>query len=334
MSAVARDVAAGPGRAPRAVRALASSRLTLAGFAALACGALVAAYVEVPAAWPLAAPLLLLSLNLAAAIAVKPAFRREPALLAFHVALLALVALAAAGRLTYLKGTLELSTGQAFDGELTQSEAGPLHPRHLDAIAFSNEGFSIAYSPGRNRDETRNRVRWSEGGLQREGEIGDRNPLELAGYRFYPTANKGFAPLVAWTAGDGRLQRGTVHLPSYPLFDYRQSQDWTPPQAASSVWLMLDFDEAIIDPAKPSEFRLPRQHALVVRQGGQRVVLAPGERVAIAGGVLAYEGLTTWMGYDVHYDWTPPWMLAAGVLAVAALGWHFARRFRKEPWDA
>ena len=316
------------------MNALASTRLTLVGLAVLAAGALAAGYAGVPAAWPLAFPLLLLSANLAAAVAVNPAFRREPPLFVFHVALFALVALAAAGRLTFLEGRVELSTGATFDGELTDVRAGPLHRSRLDDVAFTNEGFEIAYSPGRNRDETRNRVRWLEDGAMREAEIGDQKPLAVAGYRFYATANKGFAPLVAWTAPDGRLHRGTVHLPSYPLHDYGQWQDWTPPQARGGVWLMLDFDEVLIDPARRSEFRMPKEHALVVRAGDTKVRLAPGERVAVAGGVLAYEGLTTWMGYDVRYDWTPRWMLAAGVLAVAALGWHFARRFRREPWDA
>lgn len=318
----------------RGLRALASPKLTLAGMGLLAAGGLVAAYANVPASWPLALPLALLVANLAAAVAYNAAFRRQPALLAFHVALLAVVALALAGRLTYLKGTLELTTGSAFTGELTQQEAGPLHRDRLEAAAFTNEGFTIRYSPGRNRDETTNRVWWIEGEAVREAEVGDQRPLERAGYRFQVSSNKGFAPVLAWRAPDGSLHRGAVHMPSYPLYDYRQVQEWTPPGSAAPLWMMLEIGEVLIDPARRSEFRLPRASALVVRAGAQRVTLHPGDEVALGGGVLRYERLTTWMGYDVSHDPTLPWMLAASLAAVGFLGVHFARRFAKERWDA
>ena len=42
-----------------------------------------------------------------------------------------------------------------------------------------------------------------------------------------------------------------------------------------------------------------------------RAELAPGERVAIPGGTLIYERLSTWMGYRVSYNATLPWLLAA-----------------------
>jgi hypothetical protein len=40
------------------------------------------------------------------------------------------------------------------------------------------------------------------------------------------------------------------------------------------------------------------------------------------------------MGYTVFSDWTMPWLIAACILAVASLGWHFGRRFAATPWDA
>ncbi|HEX6266577.1 MAG TPA: cytochrome c biogenesis protein ResB [Burkholderiales bacterium] len=314
------------------IAALGSLKVTLAAFVALAAGVLAAASAE-SATWPLALPLALLAANLGAALACQRAFRAQLPLLVFHLALAALVALAAAGRLTYLKGRVELSTGETFTGELAQREAGPLHASRLAGISFTNEGFAISYSPGLNRNETRNRVSWREGAGLHTRTIGDQHPLTLAGYRFYTSPNKGFAPLLAWRAPDGTLHRGSLHLPSYPMHDYRQAQEWTPPAASARLWLMLDFDEVLIDPQKRSEFRLPGEHALVVRAGESRAVLKPGERIAVAGGVLAYEGLTTWMGYNVFYDWTLPWLLAAALVAVASLGWHYWRRFSARAWN-
>lgn len=315
------------------IQGLASLKLTLVGLAFLGAAVLHTAQDQ-SASWILALPLALLAGNLAAAIVVQRAFRVQMPLLVFHLALLALVVLAAAGRLTYLKGRVELSSGEAFSGELAQVETGPLHRSRLDAFSFTNEGFAISYSAGLQRNETQNRVTWTRDGMSGAAVIGDQEPLRLAGYRFYTSSNKGFALLLGWRGADGALQRGTVHLPSYPMYDYRQAQEWTPPGAKQSLWLMLDFDEVLIDPQKRSEFRVPSDHALVVRIGDERLLLRPGQRLAAAGGVLTYEGLTTWMGYNVFYDWTLPWLLAAGVLAVAALGWHFWRKFSREAWNA
>ena len=306
------------------MKLLSSLKLTLVGLAALGLGVLWGSAAAI------AAPLFLLSANLAAAILVNPAFRTQLPLLVFHLALLFLVGLAAAGRLTYLKGRVELSTGEAFSGALAHQEAGPLHRSRLHAISFTNEGFTISYSPGLNRNETRNRVSSAHG---ERVVVGDQEPLHLEGYRFYTSSNKGFAPIVAWRAPDGSVHRGTIHLPSYPMYDYRQAQQWTPPAASRALWLMLEFDEVLIDPQKRSEFRLPREHSLVVRHGESRAVLKPGESLAVGGGELRYEGLTSWMGYNVFYDWTLPWMLAAALLAAASMGWHYWRKFSLQAWD-
>ena len=317
------------------LRLLASLRLTLVLVALLAAGVLAYYAGAVAGTWTLAVPLALLALNLAAAVASNAAFRRQTALLVFHLALLAVVLLAAAGRLTYLKGRLELSTGETFAGELSQSERGPWHVSRLRDAAFANEGFTIGYSPGVRRDETRNAVAWTDAaGAPQRAVIGDQQPLVLAGYRFYTSPNKGFAPVFVWQPKGGAPRLGTIHLPAYPVHEYRQALDWTLPGSDLRVWTMLEFDEVLLDPAKPSQFRLPGRHTLVVRIGEDRRELAPGDRIELAEGALVYSGLTTWMGYTVFYDWTLPWLLAACLLAAASLAWHFWRKFAAQAWDA
>jgi hypothetical protein len=125
-----------------------------------------------------------------------------------------------------------------------------------------------------------------------------------------------------------------VHLPSYPMNEYGQAREWTPPGSDAKLWVMLDIDEVLLDPAGPAQFRLPGQHNLVLRAGNERLELKPGESHRIGGGLLVYEGLTTWMGYNVFYDWTLPWMVSACVVAVSALAWHFWRKFSSRAWDA
>ena len=93
------------------------------------------------------------------------------------------------------------------------------------------------------------------------------------------------------------------------------------------MWVLLQIDENLIDPAGPASFRMPAAHRVVVRIGDQRAELAPGEQLAIEGGTLAYAGLRTWMGYRVTYDPTLAWLLAAALVACLALAWHYTDRF-------
>jgi cytochrome c biogenesis protein len=315
---------------------LGSPRLTLwlIGLLAFAVAAGYAGLSD--ATWALAAPLALLAVNLAAALATHPAFRAQGALVAFHLALLAVIVLAAAGRLTYLKGAVELSDGQVFEGALTQQESGPLHGGALERIRFANLGFEVDYQPGLKRAQTRNRISYvGADGVAREAVIGDVTPLKLAGYRFYTSSNKGYAPELLWTPRDGRAPvRGTIHLPSFPAQAAHQATEWTPPGATQMLTTSLETDDFEIDLSQSWVMRLPGRHSLSIRTAEQTVVLRPGESHRFAEGTLRYEGLRMWMGYTVYYDWTMPWLIAACVLAVASLAWHFAGRFLRRPWQA
>jgi len=319
----------------RACRALASLKLTLAALVFFAAGILVAYLGEEHTTLALVLPLLLLSLNLIAAVLTNPVFRRSGALLLFHLALIAIVLLVAAGRLTYLKGHVELSEGEAFDGQLTASEAGPWHQSGLDRVHFTNDGFSIEYAPGIQRGKTRNAMQYIDAsGKEQRTEIGDQTPLVLEGYRFYTSSNKGFAPTFLWTPTAGRDPiLGTVHLPSYPVNDDWQARAWQLPGSGIQLWTMLKFDEIILNPNAASEFRRPHRHKVIVRIRSQRHELQPGEAIDLPEGRLVYDGLRTWMGYTVFYDWTIHWLLAACVIAVGALGWHFWRKFAAQPWN-
>jgi cytochrome c biogenesis protein len=315
---------------------LASLKLTLIALALLVGAVLYVYWSPFPATLAMLPPLGLLALNLVAAIATKPVFRRQTALLIFHLSLLVVVLLVVAGRLTYLKGTVELVEGEDFSGTLSAFEAGPWHPFHLDRLHFTNHGFSIAYAPGQMREKTRNLVSFPDDkGNEQQTEIGDTTPLVLQGYRFYTTPNKGFAPTFYWRPdGEGEPMLGAVHLPSYPVNEYRQAREWTLPGSGIKLWTYLAFDEAIIDPAKPSEFRLPTQHQLIVRIADSRHELQPGQSISLFGGKLVYLGLRSWMGYTVFYDWTIHWLLAACAVAVLALGWHFWQKFETRSWNS
>lgn len=317
------------------MNALASLKLTAAAIALFAAGIAGSYMAPEPALWAIAAPLVLLAANLVAAIARHPTFRRQAALLAFHLALAALALLAAAGQLTSLKGRVELTAGEAFAGGLLQAEKGPLHLERLQRVWFVNEGFEIDYAAKLKRGETRNTVRWrDETGAERVSVIGDQTPLVVHGYRFYTTPNKGFAPLFTWQPERGPARLGSVHLPSFPAWENVQSAEWTPPGSGRRLTFTLHVETPLVVPEGRWRLGLPERHRLKLElDDGERRVIEPGAVVAVGGGRLRYEGLGTWMGYQVFADWTLPWMLAACVVAVLSLAGHFWRRLFARPWQ-
>jgi hypothetical protein len=317
----------------RFVLALASLKFTPVGLVLLGIASVAVYKFDDGAAPWLAGPLLLLAVNLIAAVATNGVFRKQMPLLVFHLALIVLVLLAAAGRLTYLKGNAEVTEGAAFSG-LSEVDAGPLHAGSLADVQFINEGFDIEYMSGPVLDRIINRVRFRDArGDERVAEIGHNIPLTVFGYRIYPTSNKGFAPIFVWRPAGGEPTLAAVHLPSYPANATGQALAWRPAPGIEELWVMLDISETLIAPDRPSHFRLPLNQRIVLRQGQLRTEMQPGDRIAITGGELEYQGLRTWMGYRFYYDWTIPWMLAACAVGVLSLSWHFWRKFAATPWN-
>jgi cytochrome c biogenesis protein len=162
-------------------------------------------------------------------------------------------------------------------------------------------------------------------------EIGDQVPLVIRGYRFYTSSNKGFAALFRWEPNGGRAELGSINFPSYPANKDQQTSSWR--LGSDELQIKLNIPEQLIDPETASSFRLPDRHHVTVDFSWRVAILQPGESVLIPAGRLVYVGLTTWMGYNVFYDWTMPWLLAACALAVLALGWHFWSKFAARPWQ-
>jgi len=317
----------------RLVLALASLKFTPVGLVLLGIASIAVYKFDHGATAWLAAPLLLLAINLIASVATNGVFRKQMPLLVFHLALIVLVVLAAVGRLTYLKGNAEVTEGTAFSG-LADIDAGPLHGGRLADVQFVNEGFNIEYMTGPVLDRIINRVRWRDShGDERVAEIGHNMPLTLYGYRIYPTSNKGFAPVFIWRPTGREAVLAAVHLPSYPANAAGQALAWHPAGSKEELWVMLDIAETLIPDDRSSHFRLPSKQEIILRRGDIRTELQPGERIALPDGQLEYQGLRTWMGYRFYYDWTIPWMLAACAVGVVSLSWHFWRKFAATPWN-
>lgn len=314
------------------LRAIASLWTTLAGLLSLAALLIWSEIADVPVGATVALPFVLLGLNLLAALAVTARLRSQSGLLVFHLGLAALALLAAYGALASLSGHVEVTQGGNFDPTLVDAKVGPLHPWHLDRVRFLQGDFSVNYAPGMKRRETVSHILVPAGDKLVPEAIGDDRPLIVGGYRFYTSFNKGFAPLLAFIGADGLERFGAVHLPSYPLNDFRQGTSWRPPGGRAPIKLWLHLPKPLYAEDAAWRFHIPGDATLVVMEGAKRAELKRGEKVAVAGGTLRFEGVTGWMGYTIAYDPTTPWMVAAALTAVLGLAWHIAGKLWRASW--
>ncbi|WP_448191355.1 cytochrome c biogenesis protein ResB [Azospirillum sp. sgz301742] len=319
----------------RALAVLSSLWWTLA-WMALAAAVLVHGQLSgaLDARW-LALPCGGLFVNLAAALVTNERLRTQPGLLVFHVGLAVLALTAAVGRLTALSGSVEVTQGSAFDAAQVTAKAAPLHPWGLGGVTFVQGPFRIDYEPGLQRRHTHSTIFVpAAGGTWDEVDVGDDRPLKISGYRFYTTPNKGFALVLTHIGADGRRQTGAVHLPSYPMNEYKQANSWPMPDGGPVLDLWLDMPTPVLAEDSAWTFRVPEDATLVVGLGGRRHELKPGQEVRIGDARLRYEDLRAWMGYTVFYDPSLPWLAAAALVACAGLGWHAVAKIRAVSGEA
>jgi hypothetical protein len=312
------------------LKTIASLKLTLAGLAALIVNSFaISQWPDAAIPW-LVVPLAVLAINLLAALLVRHAFRQQAALLLFHVGLLGVLLLVAAGVLTRFDGSVEVVEGTAFDpAVVTPRGTGWLHPDRLQRVRFSQGPLEVNYLSGLRRDTTHSRVLVGHAdGTELRRDIGDRQGFTSNGYRFMTTFNKGFAVLVLWRDAEGREALGTVNFPSFPEFEWKQSNDWTTP-AGESLAVELKLAERL--PEDTAWTLSSRDVAYSVGFSGATLAettVKPGVPVAVKGGEITVVDLRLWMGYRIDYNPLLPWLLTAAFLSLGALGLHMAQKFR------
>jgi cytochrome c biogenesis protein len=282
---------------------------------------------------PLGTPLLalasaILALNLLLALFVVPKFRRNTPLLAFHLCLLLLLILIAAGTQTGLRAHFEIAEGQVFsNADLVVDSRGRFASGAPPEAMFRQGRIEVDYASGIERAATRSQV-WLDGKSgSRPKTLTDGRPLVIDGYRIYPTHNKGFSAILRWWPEDGgSAVVGSVNFPSYPRLSWRQTRSWV-----TSSGLELDLELAPVVFPADRRWTLSAQRAgpgLFLDQGdGVRSELRVGETVPVRGGFLRLEKLAMWMGYRVFYEPTLPWLFVTALLALAALAWWYWTRF-------
>ncbi len=304
---------------------LASLKLTLVGMILLVIGASLTYDNQLDVSmWVLAGPLAFLALNLTAAIFTNQRINRQPGLLVFHIGLLSIIVLAAIGRLSFIDAHMEIAAGQGFTPDLLlEAKQGPLHAGRIDKVRFIQGNYTVDYAEGMQRGLTNSQVLIpDERGQFTSKIVGDDRVLVLEGYRFYTTFNKGFSVVLTWLPDQGMPVTGRINLPSYPLYEYKQDNSWTPPGASPvKFWLQLTTgmreDAAWVLDARNA------RGVLVVSNHEQRVELQVGETTRLDGGQLRYDQLTSWMGYKVYYDPTLRWLFFVSIIAVFGMAWHY-----------
>lgn len=309
---------------------LASLKLTMAGLAALIVNSFaISQWPDESIPW-LVLPLSVLAINLFAALIVRHAFRHQAALLLFHVGLLAVLILVAAGVLVRFDGSVEVVEGGSFDAStVTTRGSGWLHPDRLERVNFTQGPFEVHYLFGLQRDTTHSRVVVNQpDGTGIERDIGDRQGFTSHGYRFMTTFNKGYSVLVLWRDADGSETLGAVNFPSFPNFDWKQVNDWTTP-AGELLTFELKLAERV---PEDSPWTLRSQgvdYEVAVASNGQpEKTIRAGQSIAATGGEITIVDLRLWMGYRIDYNPLLPWLLTAAFLSLGALAVHMAQKFR------
>ena len=304
------------------LRMLASLKLTLLGIAALLAGVLLAYFSQDRSSVWIILPLVILTVNLFAAILFNPRIRQNSGLLMFHVCLLMIAVLALLSQLTSMKGRVEITQGTAFNaGSVTVTEQGAWHYLdELQQVEFVQGDIEVEYTAGLRRGPTRSQLQLINDDVI---VVGDNLAFESRGYRFYTTSNKGFAAMLNWHTKDGSVERGSIHFPSYPLYDWKQQNQWQAPTGEQ-----LAFELMIDTPLDPEHDWLLQSveragYLLVTLPSGVKHTLAPGETIELDNGLLEFEAIRMWMGYKIFYDPWLAWFFAAALVGVAGIGWHY-----------
>lgn len=272
-----------------------------------------------------AATLVILAVNLVAAVIVRPQFRRQPALLAFHTCLAATAALLAVQTVTRFEGRIELAENQAFDvSQVEVQSKGRWHDNELGQVEFVQGPISVEYLPDLRRGKTLSVILGGEGSgaLQR---LGDTRPLLDSGYRFTVTPNKGFALSLSWMDDAGTTLSGNLHMPSYPAREWEQEQAWQTP-SGEIVRLSVERSAAPSDRSWVLDRSAFDGRVWLLDSTGRRQALHPGVPVEVSGGRVRLDEVVMWIGYRVESRGLLVWVFAAALLGLIALGWHFWRR--------
>ena len=122
---------------------------------------------------------------------------------------------------------------------------------------------------------------------------------------------------------DGQLIHGAIHFPSFPLYDWKQENQWATP--AAQLLKMSYIDESHHDTANSwaLDSRRLKGSLQIELVNGKQHTLTAGQRIQLDGGQLEFVAVRLWMGYSIFYNPWLAWFFAASIVGVLGLAWHF-----------
>lgn len=304
---------------------LSSLKLSFTAMAALLFGVLVSYFDQSQSVLWIALPLLVLAVNLLSAMVYNPRIQQNSGLLMFHICLLSLAVLAALGQLTSMKGHVEIMQGQAFDSEqVTIVQQGPWHTiTDLKNIRFEQKNFSVKYTKALRRGETSSQLLLENGIVT----VGDNTGFKQDGYRFYTSSNKGFAAMLVWHGENGEVIHGAVHFPSFPLYDWKQENQWTTPAGQLLKMKFVSKQQVDLNNSWQLDSWLAEGSLVIetmdANKQSRQQTLTSEQRIVLDAGQLEFTGVRMWMGYSIFYNPWLAWFFAASIVGVLGLGWHY-----------
>ncbi len=307
------------------INQLASLQVTLAGLFVFALGLAVISLEYNNATLAISPGFAILLVNLICAILIKEKINRNPALLIFHLSLLSLMCLIIASRLTYMKGWLQVNEGEKFTQMSGILHQGIFHSNPLQTLNFQQLNFKTTIQDGR-RIKTQSFIRQAQS--EKPFIIQDQTPMTIGAYQFTLSSHIGYSLLLNWQS-DFNYVEGSIKLPAYSRYRIL-SQTWTIPNTELELELHLEMDN---QSEMRGHFKQLKDYQLLIFYQNREIILKKGESYQFEQGRLSFYGLKRWIGYDVFYDWTIPWLLATCLLAIGSLALFLWQKNNSIKWD-
>ena len=127
---------------------------------------------------------------------------------------------------------------------------------------------------------------------------------------------------LSWLDEDGQAVSGNIHMPSFPLWEWKQRNQWLAPTGE-----MLEFElqapPVPVDKNWTLSSRDFKGRVFMHRHDDRRVELELGHTVKVDGGGLRLDEIGLWIGYRIESNLILPWLFASATLGTIALAWHF-----------
>lgn len=277
--------------------------------------------------------LVAMSVNLLASVATRwSPFTKKPALLLFHLALVAMIVLGAVGRLLYFEGSTAVVERERTTLAVPDSASGRFVPDRVSGARAALYELDTSYFRADDMERTRALI-----GLYRgeeevlRGDVLPNEPLVDGGLRVYLNRTRGYGA-VFWLEREGAPpEQGVIYFPEYVRHPEGQEQQlWLP---GTSETLSCRLAGTLPYTAEgPWSLKVAADEAVWVRLPGSADAtrLGPGEAMGTPWGRLRLDSVRRYAVLTAVYDPAEPWIVGLAMFQACALGWHFLARGKRD----